>query len=695
MPLSEDWNTINKIIASISNYTSDTWSLITSANVLSENEKEWNDMNLFQFLLKYSLFDNTLPKVNVSLQQSNKSNKEHETFTFINNSISFKEYISAAIILSSSIKILETKNIASLFHIYNHFYNNFIYISLTTEFNYWLEKKCYNILSDIEGIGVSGAYQDYKTLSEYFSNDLNLKEKRIENINDNDYENETQTNKSGALEIISNILYGEYDRLSIVESSLKNNKEERVSGEFIGEIIREYSFTKTSFFNSLKQNIIEDVVFSDKVLDIMNELIIILEFLEPMIYKVINEYYIDVIGGIIKTALDIDIDRNYEMIRSIKSKILLIPEKFVNLSFQNYNGETLIYYVSQLSKFCNYSNLDNQIFIEIYQKILSLKDKHTSLHSIIDKKGRNVYHYISIFKNTILASLIPLDKSEEILNVSFDIYGSNPLDYLFIETNDINVNDSFKEKEIINKLMILKYYGTINSKYYNQISNTIVSYIEFKDNEKTIKKSNEAIIKEFIELFPYHLKNLESNCVNILMEKIEEQYKVSSLLEKIIEILCKDIYSFTNNEKYFDISLNVESLLLSKIFLKKLINNDLFDCISIINKVNNKIINNSKLINIIIEELICKFQLSEITVGIIQSLNIKLVNSYIEILSDKRDLETETQMITIERFRELLKGNDRRFCIFCKISQLFSFWLFNILKLLKTIRNNKRDYYLF
>lgn len=214
----------------------------------------------------------------------------------------------------------------------------------------------------------------------------------------------------------------------------------------------------------------------------------------PLLYKLLNEYYIENVKNYVNSIIDLcssAIIIISEIYNSLKILLLNLPKKYIDFKYQDVFGNNILMYISMLPiVFENFNN-------EIYDIILNLN----SYFDLYNNDKNNIYHLCVIYDNIILLN--------KIIKLQPDIKK-----ILSKKNNDNkNVFDILIEKN--NYEFLLSIINYMPSKYFNIIKNNLIK------NFDIIDKIPDNLVYEDICLcnIGYYMDELFFCVDNILYDK--------------------------------------------------------------------------------------------------------------------------------------------------------------------------------
>lgn len=352
-----------------------------------------------------------------------------------------------------------------------------------------LEESYYSLSTHLEGERTLRKLEDdkCKQLYEYLSNQiLEIKEKES-------YEN-CQENFINLKEELLNIL-----DLKIESKLLEKNKNSEI--QYINNI------DKINLNKSLEKENLE---------------------------KEINQYKYNIDN--INQKLEFMNDENNKKIQEISDKINEINIKFNEYQIVNKNVNDKIIEIKKVKEEYSVNEIDEQIKNKMEELNKMFEDKINNCIFLENNKNYMKYYEIE-----------NIDKNISLLKSDFDSLSNNYLKEINKLTNNLNEENSIKEKEIINfEQHFIKEYENF-TKFITDILKTNVEKI----------KSMSDYLNTDIELIKNKNKYLEETLLK-LREDIYDSLKqnIKYVLDKIHEYKDKDLDYINDNEKEKEINNN-------------------------------------------------------------------------------------------------------------------------------------------
>lgn len=309
--------------------------------------------------------------------------------------------------------------------------------------------------------------------------------------------------------------------------------------------------------------------------------------LVPLIYRLINEYYLEYVKYQVKTIEDIFgnsliiVSEYYE---NLKKCIHTLPKKYVDYHYQDKNGNNILFYLAKLPF------LSNTINCEIYQEFL-VQTTEIPL-DIKNNDGNTLFHIIAINKNNLLFDKLFEQKINIIntinkVNTDIDpvINTKNKFAEIFlIENNygktifDILIGNN--DFDILTK--IVEYMPL---KAYTKITNKLIDDFEIIEKIPNIEQMNKIYL-DSIDYFMDNILTLKKNILYDIDFYSENKTKILKLLSK-----CSNNIDFDSDcyLMWLLICIKSNDLDLFKIILSKYF-------------YNNQNLSNTKYLNKIVQE---------------------------------------------------------------------------------------------
>jgi len=235
------------------------------------------------------------------------------------------------------------------------------------------------------------------------------------------------------------------------------------------DLIDEFVFLSNSHLNSFFQ----EMKNADQTMDF----VILYEKytrLMPLIYRVINEYYLEYIKLQIRTIFDIHQNSFVivsEQYLSLRKCFQLMPKKYVDSRYTDKLQNNILIYLATLPYLSD--KINRKIFVSFFDEYDFISLDHRNLD------GNNICHVIAEYENEILLDVVLnwLSKHPQLHESYFlsDIeYNDKISDILFIENNDGKT--AFDILLTKNKFsMISKIMKYVSPEYYPKITTHLIN----------------------------------------------------------------------------------------------------------------------------------------------------------------------------------------------------------------------------
>lgn len=350
------------------------------------------------------------------------------------------------------------------------------------------------------------------------------------------------------------------------------------------ELINEFKFLTHPYledFYNFSLNI-KNIEIINKFNDLYKKY---MEFV-PLIYRLINEYYLEYIKYQLKIIEDtygnsfIIVSEYYD---HLKTCISSLPRNYVDYRYQDKMGNNIVFYL------CSLPFLSEQINREIYQSFFKQNpDIPLNLKNIDDN---TIFHIIANYENQIFL--------EELLNYFFKSKENDHLSKQYYNKNDqINkISELFMIKNIFGETMfdillkknnfviLVKIIDFLPPKIYSTLTNELIKNFEIFDKIPNTDKLSQIYIAG-INYYMENILNMKKDIFYDLCIYSDNKTKILKLLEK-----CPDEINM-NQLHYLEwlfICIKINEYELFKIILAKFFSNE-------------KNINTTKYLNKIIPE---------------------------------------------------------------------------------------------
>jgi ankyrin repeat protein len=246
----------------------------------------------------------------------------------------------------------------------------------------------------------------------------------------------------------------------------------------------------------------------------------------PLIYRVINEYYLEYIKYQVRTIIDLSgnsfiiVSERYEDLRRC---LISLPKNYVDYRYQDKNGNNILMYLATIPI------LTEAIHEEIYQDFI--KGEQTMPLNLKNTDGNTLFHIIGEYENEIfLRILIKWFFTTALDNGRVETTKVKISEILSIENNDGNtIFDILLEKKSFTILThIVEYMPT---KHYKRLTSQLIENFDLID-----QMPNTAAVQQI------YLGSINYYLDNILQMKQDILYDLKSYREtlgKINKLLSK------------------------------------------------------------------------------------------------------------------------------------------------------------
>lgn len=316
------------------------------------------------------------------------------------------------------------------------------------------------------------------------------------------------------------------------------------SGNIIIEIINEFKFLTHPYlrdFYNFSANII--------TLDYLNEFKELygkyMDFV-PLIYRLINEYYLEYIKYQLKTINDMEGNSSIiisEYYENLKKCITTLPTKYIDYYYQDRFGNNIVFYLSSLPIITVEINMD------IYKTFFN-KNPNIPLE-LINNDGNTIFHIIGYNENyLILEELLNwffktsvVDYSTDLSDLDLCEHNKNKItNILLIENNDgKTIFDILFDKN--NYDMLSKIINYMPTKFYAKLTNKLIENFDIIDKIPSTNKTSQIYI-ECINYFMYEIYQMKKNILYDLC--IYKNHKI-----KILKLLQNGTNEIDINQNYY------------------------------------------------------------------------------------------------------------------------------------------------
>lgn len=273
----------------------------------------------------------------------------------------------------------------------------------------------------------------------------------------------------------------------------------------------------------------------------------------PLIYRLINEYYLEYIKyqiGMINDMMDNSYIVVSEYYYNIKKCIYSLPSSYVDFRYQDKRGNNILFYLTSI-------NLPSeQINEQVYQSLLHFKNLPLKIQNF---QGDTLFHYAAHYKNEKFLDFLLNWIQENSKNKSKIIK--------ILESKNIqgqNVYDILLDNKYYSLILKLKDYTT--QEYYLKMIEAVANNSEtldlIKDNELYIN-CIDYYISEMIKMKTVMLYDITKyNYYKKNIEKILSSTNVSNHEDFFLKTLFKCVQ--INELKIFDLILTKGGIDLNK-----------------------------------------------------------------------------------------------------------------------------------
>ncbi len=253
----------------------------------------------------------------------------------------------------------------------------------------------------------------------------------------------------------------------------------------------------------------------------------------PLIYRLINEYYLEYIKYQLNTINDM-FGNSYilvsELYDNFKKSIISLPKNYVDFRYTDRNGDSIISCLINLPLF------SKQVNIDIYEAFFDQIDYYPL--EIINGKGNNIFHMIAadeneIFLDTLINWIFVKSEyaQEKMLQSEYLTCVKNDLTNIFqIENSDgKTIFDVLFEKN--NYAILIKLIEYMPPRAYLKLTNRLIENFDIVDEIP----NNEIMDKIYIDSIHYFINELFKMKQEIIFDMSEySDYKmrVNKLLSK-------------------------------------------------------------------------------------------------------------------------------------------------------------------
>jgi len=307
---------------------------------------------------------------------------------------------------------------------------------------------------------------------------------------------------------------------------------DNTSNNIIIDLIDEFKFLTHPYFEDFYQfcNNIETVDYVTEFVNIFCKYIEIV----PLIYRIINEYYLEYIKYQLKIIEDI-CDNSFiivsEYYENLKMCLSTLPKEYVDYRYQDKNGNNILFYLSQLPY------LSDDINQEIYQEFF--KQVSTVPLDVINTDKNTIFHGIAIYENeTFLEVLLnwintnmPLDYTINQLNIDpQNLVKTKIVEILLMEnTQGKTIYDILIDKN--NFTMLVKIIDYMPSKFYLKLTNKLIENFEILDKIPNTEKISQIYLNS-IYYFMNNIFQMKQNILYDLENYNEYRTRILKLLAK-------------------------------------------------------------------------------------------------------------------------------------------------------------------
>lgn len=245
----------------------------------------------------------------------------------------------------------------------------------------------------------------------------------------------------------------------------------------------------------------------------------------PLIYRLINEYYIEYIRYQLKMINDLSessfiiVSEYYENLLNIVNSL---PKKYIDYRYQDRFGNNIIMYLATLPF------LSDEMNNEIYDEFLKNVDNIPL--DILDNNGNNIFHMLADANNEIFLDKL-LEWFSNLPNEQMQLDNNNTVGEM-LATNNFNnktVFDILFEKENYQMIMKIIYY--MPPKSYSKLTNKLIENFDILDNLPCDKKISQI----YISCIDYYIDILNQTKQDVLYD----MGAYNNIKYRIIKLLAK------------------------------------------------------------------------------------------------------------------------------------------------------------
>lgn len=323
----------------------------------------------------------------------------------------------------------------------------------------------------------------------------------------------------------------------------------------------------------------------------------------PLIYRLINEYYLEYVKYQIKMINDI-IGNSFivaEYYNNLKKCVSTLPNNYIDYRYQDKSGNNILYYLSSLPYLSDDTNR------EIYQALI--EQTITIPIDLKNSDGNTIFHTIAIHGNKIFLEVLmdhffrtdnstdhqlfdnPNDPNDQIKNsiseilLTENIHGKTIFDILFDENN-------FD--------MLIKVIDYMPPKSYLKLTNRLIENFDIIDSipspekltlstkwQERIPAMRDALTKIYLESVNYFMDSL----LNMMKDILYDLNHYNNTKSKIIKLLSKCPNQIDLNQNYYlewvFICIKINELELFKLILSKFFNEHHGNTVKYLNRILN------------------------------------------------------------------------------------------------------------
>ena len=251
----------------------------------------------------------------------------------------------------------------------------------------------------------------------------------------------------------------------------------------------------------------------------------------PLIYRLINEYFLEYIKYQVKTIEDmignsfIIVSEYYE---NLKTCILSLPKNYIDYRYKDHDGNNILFYLITLPTF------SEQLNKEIYQDFFNCNDELPLNTKNYD--GNTMFHFIALYENDLFLQELLRWFSTKTNNLTKNEKNNELSELLKIEnTYEKTTFDILLEKN--NYLMLTRIINYMPAKSYSKLTNKLIENFEIVDKIPTSNLANN-LANSFVTS-----EDFSGNYTGLAKDSINKIYIDS--INYFIDLLHKTKYEIT------------------------------------------------------------------------------------------------------------------------------------------------------